>query len=213
VRLGCGCLLFVLVVLGAIGAAGWAGLQMLRQPDEVVAPAAATREDAARAQEKLYAIVTGRGRASGGGAVVITQAELNAFLARNLVEIGDLPVSDTSVILGTEGLVEIRGRLPLSYLVKEVHGDALASILPSSWLERRVSVTLVANVRVEAAPGTRRYLRLDVRRFSIGRQPLPAMTPRLVLAPSALRWFRWSLPGTVEDVRVEKGRVVVRTAA
>lgn len=184
---------------------------MLRQPDDAVAPAA-TKEDAARAQEKLYAILTGTGRTSGGGNVIITQAELNAFLARNLVEIGDLPVSDTSVSLAPEGIAEIRGRLPLSYLVREVHGDALGGTLPSSWLERRVWIGLVANVRVEAGPGTRRYLRLDVRRFSIGRQPLPSMTPRLVLSPSALRWFRWSLPGTVEDVRVEKGRVVVRTA-
>ncbi len=212
VRLGCGCLLLTLLIVACLGAATWGAVEMLRRPDDVPVLDGG-RDDAVHAQQKIYAIVSAGGRRSTRHTVVLTEKELNAFLARNVVDIGDVPMSDLATRLVGPGVAEIWGRLPLAYLVADTPIASAVAMLPRSLHDRRLWIRLVTDVSVEVRPGARRYLRLDVTRCSIGRQRLPSVLPRLMFDPSALRWLRWSLPSAVEDVRIEKGQVVVRTAA
>jgi hypothetical protein len=211
VRIGCGCLLLILIVLGGLAGATWTGFEMLQSPVGP-APATGTREDAVRAQQKIYGLVARTGRPAGRDPVVITEAELNAFVDHNLVEVADVPLSELSVRLVEAGVAEFRGRLPLRDLLGELPAGALVGLLARSWAEHRVWVEIRTDVRAEAGASGRRYLRLDPTRFSVGRRPLPTIMSRLLLDPSALRWMRWSLPAGVEDIRVEEGRVAVRTA-
>jgi hypothetical protein len=218
VRVGClGCLT-VILILGGVAELGWIGVQALREP-EFQLPGTAPG-DGVRAQRKIYQISQvarhGPGRGvSGGGPIVLTQGELNAFLSRHLVEAAELPFADLALRLTGDGTVEFRGRLPLAHLVTEPPLSGMGHVLPAVLLERPVWLMIRAHARVE--PGVtrreRRYLRLDVREFAVGRQGLPAVLLRILLDPRTLGVLRWPLPDSIEAITIEPGRVVIRLAS
>jgi len=112
----------VILILGGVAELGWIGVQALREP-EFQLPATAPG-DGVRAQRKIYQIgqIARQGPRQGvpgGGPIVLTQGELNAFLSRHLVEAAELPFADLAVRLTGDGAVEFRGRLPLAHLVTE----------------------------------------------------------------------------------------------
>lgn len=214
-RLGClGCLgtivLTVLVgtlILGVIGIFQDPGLKV-SEP---------SRADGLRSQQKLYEVLQRQGPATTGrrggknDAVVLTEREVNAFLSRHLTESAELPLDGLIVRLPGKGLVELAARVPLRALLGELPLGGLADALPGDWLERPLWLRLRTHPRVEDGVGERqrRYLRIDVERFYLGRQRLPAFMLRLLLNPTALRLLRWPLPGGLEGLRVEAGRVVI----
>ena len=219
-RLGCGgCLgaaLVGMIGVAAVGGAAWGVFRVLQTPDTPTA--VGTPADGLAAQQKLYEIVRRGarrpGRAGSAEAVTLTEREVNAFLARHLAEAAELPLTDIGVRLVGGGVLEIVGRLPLRHLLGESPVSALADVLPERWLGHRAWIHLRARARVEpgGSRGQRRYLRLDVERFQVGRQRLPALTLRHLLSPSALRVLRWPLPDGVEAITLEAGRAVIRTA-
>src|SRR5437899_2412778 len=93
--------------------------------------------------------------------------------------------------------------------------SGLGHVLPAVLLERPVWLMIRAHARVE--PGVtrreRRYLRLDVREFAVGRQGLPAVLLRILLDPRTLGVLRWPLPDSIEAITIEPGRVVIRLAS
>ena len=208
-RLGCGCLLVIMLVMAVIVGLSRAGYQALGDPG--VPAVATTAADSQRAQEKLYSIASRSARR--GSSVALSEAELNAFLARNLGETADMPLTDMRVSLAEPGRLRFAGRTRVGAVLGELPLAALGDFLPSAWLERPVWLHLVVVPRVETAEGRRRYVRLHVERFAIGRQRLPSFFVRLILDPGTVRLLRWSVPETVEDVRIEPGRVVVRLAS
>src|SRR3989441_7975086 len=104
--------------------------------------------------------------------------------------------------------------LPI-YLVTEPPLSGLGHVLPAVLLERPVWLRIRAHARVEPSVTRRerRYLRLDVREFAIGRQGLPAVLLRILLDPRTLGVLRWPLPDSIEAITVEPGRVVIRLAS
>ena len=213
-RLGCsGCLATILVVavLTAGGIAVGLGVVRATEPPDVVLPAT-TAADGLRAQQKIYEIARGRG---GSRDIALTEAELNAFLSRHLADAAELPLTGLCVRLVDRDLVEFAGRLPSRHLARELALASLVDRLPSRWFDRPVWLSVRARVGTErgASREQRRYLRLDVERFALGRQPLPSMLVRLMFSPATLRVLRWPLPETVESVSAEPGRVVIRVAS
>jgi hypothetical protein len=207
-RLGCGCLIGLIVIVGALAGAGWIALNLLAEPD---APRiATTAADAQRAQQKIYSIVSGSGR---GRAVVLSEAEVNAFLERNLGEAADFPVSDLRVRLADPERVRITGRTTLGALLAGPPLPAIRDVLPGVWLAWPAWIELAARPATEIGGGRRRYLRLDVRELRVGRQRLPAVLAKMLLPPGSVRLLRWPLPQSVEEVTIEPGRVVIRTAS
>ena len=208
----------MILILGGVAELGWIGVQALREP-EFQLPATAPG-DGVRAQRKIYQIgqiarLGPRQGMPGGGPIVLTQGELNAFLSRHLVEAAELPFADLAVRLTGDGAVEFRGRLPLAHLVTEPPLSGLGHVLPAVLLERPVWLRIRAHARVEPSVTRRerRYLRLDVREFAIGRQGLPAVLLRILLDPRTLGVLRWPLPDSIEAITVEPGRVVIRLAS
>ena len=208
-RMGCGCLIVVILVAAVIGGIGWGAFQALGDPR--LPKVATTPADSQRAQEKLYSIASRSARR--GSTVVLTEAELNAFLARNLGDSPELPLTDMRVNLAEPGRFQFAGRTRLGAVLGESALAGLHDFVPSSWLARPVWLHLVAVPRIETADARRRFVRLHVESFAIGRQRLPAIFTRLMLDPGTLRLLRWSVPETVEDVRIESGRAVVRLAS
>src|SRR5262244_3530332 len=106
---------------------------------------------------------------------------------------------------------ELAIRLPLRILLAETPMSSILDLSPARWVDRPVWLRLRARTQVEAAPsGQRRFLRLDVERFYLGRTRLPAVAHRLVLSPMALKLLLWPLPAGIEDIKVEPHQVVIR---
>jgi hypothetical protein len=207
-----GCVLLVGALIGACGlAAGsaWIGPRLFEEPE--MAAVAGTAEDGLRCQQKIFEIVRG-GRPNKGGAlrpVSLSEPELNAFLARHLVEAAKIPLGSATVRLVGDGIVELKGQLPLRRAL------AIPDLLPIRWLEQPVWVHLGARASLEvgAARNPRRYLRLDIERFALGRQQIPGVLARLVVSSAILNQLRWRLPDSVEAITVEPRTIVIRTAS
>ena len=214
-KLGClGCL--TLLVFGVMaGGVFWGGIEALRQPDDP--PPSGTAAEGVRAQHKIFEIVR-RGAHRGqrdAEPIVLSESELNAFLSRHLTESAELPLTDIGVRLMRGGVADFRARLPLRYLVAEPPAAALGAMLPPELLDRRVWLRVRVRPQLEpdAERKERRYLRLEVTQFAVGRQRVPAVLLRVLLDPAALRVLRWRMPDGIDAVTVEAGRVVVRPAS
>jgi hypothetical protein len=185
---------------------------MAQEPDLIVAQG--TAEDGVRGQQKIFELGRGEHRGSRGHPreVVITEAELNRFLSRNLVEVVRMPVTVRAVRLAGDGIAEFKGLLALRAVLS---GSPFASITPAAWLERPIWLHIGARASVEvgAARGQRRYLRFEVQRFAIGRQPLPRVVLRLLPSSGLQGLLRWRIPESVESITIDPGAAVVRTAS
>jgi hypothetical protein len=209
-RLGCmGCLTALVLAL-AVGAAAWGAFEMMRRPD--FSAVATATSDGIRAQQKIFDLL----RRSGSGrsrTVTLSEGEVNAFLRRHLGNEADLPLRELVVRLPRDGEAEIIGQLPLQQVLASPPLSAVASLLPEAALHRGVWLTLLTRVTLETvdASHARRRLRLDVRQFRLGRLRLPEVMMRVLLDPSALTLLRWPTPPGIEDVRIEPGRLILRT--
>ena len=208
-----GCALLVGVLIGACGlAAGsaWVAPRLFQEPQ--ISAAAGTAEDGVRCQQKIFELATGGRLGKGGGAmrpVALSESELNAFLSRHLVEAARIPLSAASVRLVGDGVVELKGQMPLRRAL------AIPELLPIRWLEQPIWVHLGAraSLEVDAARKQRRYLRLDIERFALGRQQIPSVLARLTVSSAIVNQLRWRLPDTVEAITVEPRVLVIRTAS
>ena len=163
-------------------------------------------EDAARAQQKLFRLIRG----STADPVVLSEAELNAFVSRN-IDRNDMPFDHPVVFLHDGDVVEIAGQVPLRRLLADSPVGIGAGMLPDRWGAWPVSVDISARAQLERR--TRTQLRLVVERVTLGRQRLPALALRLLFDPARLRFVRMTVPDTVADVRIQSGRVVIRTTS
>lgn len=187
-------------LLAAVGASVWGASRALQDPR--VPDIVATPEDAARAQQKLWRVVRGGAK----DPIVLSEAEVNAFVARNL-DPNDLPFPDPLIFL-REGDVEVVGQVPLGRLLAESPLALPAALLPERWTARPVWLQVAARAQFQRAP--RRQVRLAVRRVTIGEQRLPAVVLRMLFEPARLQFVRVTMPDTVADVRIENGRAVIR---
>ncbi len=183
---------------------------VFQSPD--LPPVIFTAADGVNAQQKIYdVVVRGAGGKRTPRAVVLSEQELNAFLARHLAEIADMPIMGAIVHLGNNDVFDLATRLPTRVLLAETPFSSIVDLSPARWVDRPVWLRLRARTHVEPAPtGQRRYLRLDVERFYLGRTRLPAVAHRLLLSPMALRLLLWPLPAGIDDLKVERQQVVIR---
>jgi hypothetical protein len=210
-RLGCGgCLVALVLGLGLAAGAAWVGFRGLQDPEvKVDLP---TADDGFRGQQKIFSVFrAGNGRMRARPLeVTLSEREINGFLSRHLAESPDFPLASGTVKLLGDGRVELLGRLPLRHVTPRPD-----LVLPAAWLDRPVwiHVRARASLEVEAARGHRRYLRLDVERYALGRQWLPGVVVRPLLSRGIHDLLRWPLPAAVEAITIDSDRIVVRTAS
>ncbi len=210
-RLGCaGCLGGIVVALGlavVVGAALWGFVLVRQAPDVPVL--VTTAEDSARAQQKVFQLVSGRARGKPAGPVVFTEAEVNAFMSRQLA--GQVPLSSPVVRLLAGNTVELFGLVPARRLLVDSPLSWLSEVLPSGWGRRDVWLRIRAHATLEVGPRPR--LRFEPSEFAVGQLPLPTVMVRLLLDPGTLAILRWSLPEDVEAVTIDAGRATIRVAS
>jgi hypothetical protein len=209
-RLGCsGCLgLIIVIALGALllGAVVVGGVRMLAAPD--LDAVSSTPEDGVAAQRKLLDLTRAKKR---GATVTLTEGEVNALLARHLVQARGMRLTTPSARLIGDDRFVFNGQCPLRQLLEEMALGALAELLPERWQTRPMWVHIGARLRVDRTP--HHQLRTDVDEFALGRQPLPVALVRLLVDPASVGVLRWPLPSYIEQISVERGRVIVRSAS
>lgn len=170
-----------------------------------------TPSDGHRAQQKLFELAARDSKRS-AEPVVLTERELNAFLARHLEESAGLPVSPIVVRL-FPGTIEVQGRTTLVNLFKGFPFSLLVEYLPASTLERPVWVTVSGTILVQGRKSRteREYGQLQVSEFSLGNQELGPWVLWMMLGGKERSLLRWQLPPGVDTITVEQGRMVITT--
>ncbi|MGH7277272.1 MAG: hypothetical protein ACREJG_01140 [Candidatus Rokuibacteriota bacterium] len=170
-----------------------------------------TDAEAGRAERKIYEAVRGTRARRGGEPIMLSEAELNAFVARHVVEAVDAPLDHLTLKLVGDGVVELQARMPLYRVAADPPLSYVTELMPTRWQAYPVALRLRAHLRVEDADGDsrRRILRLQPEGFWVGRQRLPTVMARLLIDPAALRMLRWRLPRAVDDVDIERGRAII----
>jgi hypothetical protein len=143
--------------------------------------------------------------------VTLTEGEVNALLARHLVQARGMRLTTPSARLIGDDRFVFNGQCPLRQLLEEMALGALAELLPERWQTRPMWVHIGARLRVDRTP--HHQLRTDVDEFALGRQPLPVALVRLLVDPASVGVLRWPLPSYIEQISVERGRVIVRSAS
>ena len=205
-KLGCsGCLGF-LVLLGLASLLLWgavaAGTRVLGTPD--LAVVAFSSGDGARAQQKLFVLARASRRAE---TVTLSEAEVNALLTKHLVEARGIRLVAPSARLIGRNRFLLDTQRPLHSLLDELSMGVIADALPERWRTRLLWIHLGGRVHTDR---DRHQLRIEIEKFSVGRQPLPVTMIRLVLDPASLGLLRWSLPAHIDDVGIEPGRLIFR---
>jgi hypothetical protein len=214
-RVGCfGRLVATGLLVGSVGAVGWVIEGVLEEP---VRPLAPDTVDATRVQQKIYDAIRHR---TGPVTIVLTEAEVNAFLLRHLDITEGSALSSLSLRLTERDIVEVTGQLPLGRALARPPMTTVRSALPAAWLTRPVWINLRGRPVVDTARedgrgrrATSRYVRLDVKGLWLGRQRVPVGLTGLILEPDVLAGLRWRAPAALEAISVEPGRVVIRAAS
>lgn len=196
---------------GLLTASVWAIVLATRPPEMATAQTAAS--DGIQAQQKIFEIMK---RARGGRAhtVELSEREVNAFLARHLGDAVDVPLKRLAVRLQADGRAELAGALPWKEVLTVPPLSPVPRLLPDGWLTESAWLTMLARVHVDRTDSRRgrRYLRLDVEAFWLGRLRLPEIMVRILIDPALLRLLKTPLPAGVDAIRVESGRVLVDTS-
>lgn len=214
-RFGClGC--FVLLLLVGVILAGGAVVIYLAGAIFDIPPmpqADYTPSDGHRAQQKLFELILRDShRSSREDPVVITERELNAFLARHLEESEGIPLSPLVVKLSA-GTIEVQGKTTLKHLLKGFPFFLLRDSLPASTVDRPVWVTAGGTIQLERRTERtqRRYGQLQVSEFSLGNQEMGPWLLSLLLGWPGQTPLRWQVPAVVNTITLEDGRLIIAT--
>lgn len=218
-RLGCGGCLSTLLVLGMLGGGAlgivWVVSRATTGPESL--PTQGTEEDGLRAQQKIFEIARRASSPRPRGQrttqdVVLTEAEVNAFMSRHLGTIRGVSFDRLALRLVGDGIAEIQGQIPLSRVAGDA-GGPLGDYLPQSWRAATVTVRLRGPLRLETetSTGQTKALRLQADEAYVGRQQVPVAAVEWLLGTRGRPVTRLPVPESVEGVTVERGRAVVRT--
>jgi len=207
-KFGCfGCLSllvlgFILCVLVGAGIIGWNILYYPQNPEQV--RPTYSSEEALRGQQKLAEILLrDAGLSFRRDPVVISQRELNGFLARHLQESRGMPFSPL-ILRFRRGEVAVEGGVTVGSLLQGFPWHYLVGLLPRGFLGKKVWISLEGTVRVTAG-----RLDIDVTDFVVGKQTLPPRLLRWAIGPQGNDLLSFRLPRTVDRVEVEEGRAIV----
>ncbi len=213
-RLGClGCLVLavVLVAIGIVVGGGFIFYTSVFALPDTIPKEDWSAMDGSRAQQKLFEIALRESRESSRkDPVVFADKEVNAFLARHLVERAGIPVSPI-IVRFHPGSVVIQGKTELKPLLRGIPFNYLADLIPRSTTIEPVWVVLRGTLRIDRrqAGRERSVLRIEPTGFRIGNLDTGTWFLSWVLGHDLLSWH---VPSVIERIDLEEGRAVVVTA-
>ena len=163
-------------------------------------------DDALRCQQKFAELLLREaGLSTRRDPVVITQRELNGFLARHLRESRGIPLSPL-ILRFERGAVAVEGGTTLRALLRGFPWDYLVELLPAGTLDEKVWVSLKGTIRTGAGRAE-----VDLTDFALGKQTLHPFLLRWAVGSAGRELLSVSLPKSVEHIEVEEGRAVIST--
>lgn len=210
--LGCLGLISLVLIVGVMAAAlVFMSGNIFDIPDVKAPPV--SRSDGFAAQQKLFEIASRQaGRSTRQDPIVLSEREINSFLANHLSEAARVPL-DPIITRLVRGYFEIQGKTALRNLLQSAPLAQLASYLPANRLDTPVWITLRGTVSVApATPGARRMAaRVRFTDLTVGKQPLAASLLGFLLGRTGTRLTEFSVPEVVDAVQIEDGRLIIRT--
>ncbi len=196
-------ILLPLAVAAALGGGLFAG-RLLAQPDappsSAAEPAAALRFQQALAELALRAAAI----SPRSDPVVVTSAELNAFLAHH-VESRRLPFRPL-VVGSAEDRLAVAGRTSPAQLTGRSWMGAVVGLLPRAVGQLDLWVSARGHLVVRA--GEAEFVVEETR---VGRQRVPASWVWSALGIDPREQLRWRLPRVVERIEAQPGRLLIHT--
>ena len=173
-----------------------------------------TKNDGYSAQQKLFEVALRQsGRSSRKDALIITEAEANAFLSRHLEKSG-LMLSPIAVRF-TKGEIVVQGQTALRGLLKGPPFAQIAPYLPDKKLNEAVWVTVRGQIKIDGS-GTSRQGSVEISDFALGKQQLSGVLLTVLMGPSGggllsgrcPRWWNRSRSGrTAHDHNPVRARI------
>ena len=185
----------------------WYGRGMLERPTPSYEVGSSA--DGRRAQQKLFETSGKMGSPRRDQKrVTLSEREINAFLAGHFSD--ELPLADGAVHLVGNGIIELSGRLPLRGILGD-SASGVARSFPDGWSRQPVWLRLRGPLRLETDAGRPdfRRLRLDVESLWVGTRWVPVVVLAAIPDGAIRRATRWAVPGTIDSVLVEPGRLTV----
>ena len=197
----------LILLLGALlvgVGGGFALVRTLAWPPEAGRPASDPRAGLRVQSVLAQLLLREAGLSSRQDPLVLTAAEVNAFLLEH-VQMRDAPVWPVRVQIEPDE-VELGGATTLAQLIASAVGSGLGGLVPGSVGEH--PIWIAARGRIMVSPGGRAEFQAHA--ATIGRQGVPlALLWRVVGGrPPALVW---RMPRVVDRVDIEPGRLVIHT--
>jgi hypothetical protein len=140
--------------------------------------------------------------------IVLSESDVRALVSEHVSRALQIPVSGVRAGLPGEGVIEVAIRVQALAVVDRA-APALVKALPSGWLERRLWLKLALRPNVDTeGRGRRRRVQFNVEEFGIGSRRLPVTALRALFGAS-VDSLGWPLPRGIDDVIVERGRLIL----
>jgi hypothetical protein len=172
-----------------------------------------SRADASATGSKLNEIVQrDAGQSGRQGPIILSEREINAWVARHLAEAAGLRFDPFAMRLA-QGHFLLQGRTVLRDLLQGPPFAQLVPYLPAKQLNRPLWITVQGYVSVQPGEpgGTPGRARVTLTEFNLGKQPVGNWPFSVVMGPAGLRLLSWPVPGVVRDIDIEDKRVVIQT--
>lgn len=214
-KLGCaGCLILIVVLTFLIALVGGFFVlsgNIFEEPHFEVLDW--SRSDASAARSTLREIILrDAGQSGRQDPILLSEREINALVARHLVETAGLRFDPFAIRLA-QGQFLLQGRTVLRNLLQGPPFAQLATYLPAAQLDRPLWITVRGYIAVRPGePGGKPgQARVVLTEFNLGRQPVGNWPFSVVMGSAGARLLKWPVPGTLQDIDIEDRRVVIRT--
>jgi hypothetical protein len=172
-----------------------------------------SRADASAVRSKLYEIVQrDAGQSGRQDPIVLSERDLNAWMARHLAETAGLRFDPFALRL-TQGQFVLQGRTILRNLLQGPPFAQLVPFIPAAQLNRPLWITVHGYVSVQpGGPGGKPgRARVTLTEFDLGKQPVGNWPFSVVMGPAGWGLLSWPVPGVVRDIDIEDKRIVIQT--
>ena len=213
-KLGCLACLSVLVVVLSILALGGGALWVWGsvQATPLLLPGGPLKADPMAVERRLAELgLRAGGRSTRVQALVLSEPEVAAFLARHLEDAG-FRLSPVHTRLRTTEIT-VQGQIPLAGLLQGAPVAWLSSVIPRRSLDAPVWITLAGTIGLEEASsaGRPRYAEAMLIDCGVGHLSIPGWLLTMMAGPRGASLLRWQVPALVERLEVGDGKLTIRT--
>lgn len=203
--LGClGLLLVLLLSLVLVGGALLVSSYFFEVPSRSL-PEFTAQEGYSAQQKIAEMLLREAGLSRKRGPIFITDRELNSFILHHLEPSRRFPL-DPIWIRFLQGRIEVEGGTTVGGLLAGFPFSWFRGVLPQGIQARSLWVTAKGAATIEG--GT---IRVILREFSVGKQPLPPWLLKPLFGERATRVMEWKAPRVLERIEIVEGGVRLYT--